>query len=301
MQHPLHGVLAALPTPMREDRVDLERSGELLDRACELGVDGVVVGGAIGEAPALNDFELRSLLHQAATVNRGRTSLVAAIGTASTRETAERARYAASCGFDALLVVTPYYVRPGRRGLLLHHGAIADAVDLPIALHSDPARTGCELEPAVAAEIAARHENVVAVVESSREPERVRRLRRRSDLDVLCGVDGLLHAFAREGVVGAVSALANLAPQPVAELLQTGDDPLRARELQAELAELVVALELDEAAVTLKAALAELGLCRDEVRPPLARLDASLREELRGLLRRSPALGTPEREAIEQE
>jgi len=301
MHQPLHGVHVALPTPLHGGRLDLERLGELLERAADLGADGAVLGGATGEAPALSDYELRSLLHQAAVVNRGRLTLTASVGTASTRETVERARHAASCGYDALLVVTPYYVRPGRRGLLRHHGEVADATDLPVVLHAEPERTGCELDPEVAAELAARHDNVVAVLETTRDLERLRSRYRGADLALLCGVDRLLHAYARAGAVGAVSAVANLAPGHVAELLATGEDAARGRELQAELAELVEALELDADPVPLKAALAELGLCRDEVRSPLATLDAGSRETLRLLLRRSPALRSPEREAVEQE
>lgn len=301
MLQPLRGVHLPLPTPFSEGRVDLDRLGELIDRAADLCVDGIVVGGATGEAPALNDFELRSLLHQTAAMNRDRLNLTAAIGTASTRETVERALHAASCGFDSLLVVSPYFVRPGRRGLIAHHGAVAEATELPVALLVEPLRTGCDLEPEVVAGLAGRHENLVAVVETTGDPRRLEELQDSCDLELLCGVDATLPTYAAAGAVGALSQVAHLAPEHVQSILDQDATPQQVRELHAELAELLAALELDADPVALKAALAELGLCRDEVRSPLVRLDDPSREELRRLLRHSPALRSTARQPVGQE
>jgi len=293
MHHAIQGCYAALPTPFHQGRLDLERYGELIERIAELGADGIVVAGTTGEVPTLNGYEQRSLIHHAVEVNRGRLSLIAGIGTNCTRSSVEMARFAAESGADGLMAVTPYYNCPTRRGLLLHFGQIADASDLPLMLYNVPSRTGTDLVPAVAAELAARHDNIVAIKETTRSLERVRELVQTSDLAVLCGEDTLIYEYCMLGAVGAVSVVANLSPRHVSGIVHGAAGALDtelARELQAELVDLNAALRLDVNPVPLKAAMADLGLCQAEVRAPLAPLDIDTRTELRRLLARATSV-----------
>lgn len=293
MEHAIQGNYVALPTPFRAGRVDLDCLSALIERAAELGVDGVLVAGTTGEVPTLNDYEHRSLLHAAVEASCGRVSVMAGAGTNDTRRSVELVRFATSAGVDAVLAVTPYYNCPSRRGMLLHFGYLADATDLPLVLYNVPKRTGVDLQPQLAAELAARHDNIVAIKETSLSIERVRELVATTDLAVLCGEDRLIYDYCVAGAVGAVSVVANLVPKHVSGIIQgaygAGDLPL-ARELQSELEELNRGLNLDVNPVPLKSAMAELQLCQPEVRPPLAGLEAEARAELRRIVRSSPAI-----------
>lgn len=276
MEITIEGSYVALPTPFRNERVDMDAFSELVDEHVAAGTDGIVVCGTTGEASTLSEYERRSLIHAAVDFARGRLPVMAGVGTNCTRSTVEMTRFATSCGADAVLVVTPYYNRPSPRGMLLHYGAIAEATTIPVVLYNVPSRTGVDLEPAVIAEIASRFPTVVAIKEATPRIERVREILATSRLAVLCGEDSHLLEFAAAGAVGAISVIANLLPAEVAELLRVarpGGDAARARELAARIAPLSRALFVESNPVPLKAALAALGRCQAEVRAPLAPLE----------------------------
>ncbi len=293
MEHPVQGNYVALPTPFRKGRVDQECFERLIERVADLGADGILVAGTTGEVPTLNDYEHRSLIRCAVEASRERVSVLAGIGTNCTRSSVDLARFATEAGVNAVMVITPYYNRPSRKGLLLHFGHVADATDLPVVLYNVPKRTGLDLLPEVAAELAARHDNIVAIKETSLSIERVRRLVKSTDLAVLCGEDSLIFEYGVAGAVGAISTVANLVPRHVSGILRgaCNQRDLRvARELQDELETLNVALALETNPVPLKSALAALQLCMPDVRLPLAPLEAENHRKLRVTLRNSPAI-----------
>jgi 4-hydroxy-tetrahydrodipicolinate synthase len=274
----LAGSLVALPTPFRDGALDLEALEELVDEHARRGTAGVVVAGTTGEAPALERRERAELLAAALSAAAERLAVVAGVGTNATRETVELARAAERGGAHALLVVTPYYVRPQQEGLVQHFGAVAEAFELPLVLYEVPSRTGVELAVESAARIAETWPNAVALKSAVRDLAKVERLVRETPLSILCGEDALLADFAQRGAAGAVSVVGNLAPEAVVELLraaQPGGEPERAAALVEELAPLVSALFVETNPVPLKAMLARLGRCRPDVRLPLAPLSVA--------------------------
>lgn len=298
MQPLFHGSYVALPSPFHEGRLDLDAFEELIEFHAAHGTDGIVVAGTTGESTTMNEFERRSLIHAAVDFSRGRLPIVAGVGTNCTQSTVELARFADNSGVDGLMIVTPYYNRPSRRGLLTHFGRVADATDSPILLYNVPARTGSDLDPDLACELAARHESIVAIKEASGEVERVARIRQASDLAVLCGEDRLMRPMALLGAVGAVNVVGNLAPDEVVELLGVSGprgDARRADQLEEQLSSLIRALFIEVNPVPLKAALAHLGRCREEVRSPLAPLEDEHRRRLIAILEEHPLV----RETIE--
>lgn len=290
MDAPIEGSYVALPTPFRNDRVDLDAFSALIDEHVAAGTDGIVVCGTTGESATLSEYERRSLIHAAVDFARGRLPVMAGIGTNCTRSTVEMARFAVSSGADSLLVVTPYYNRPSPRGLLAHYGAVAEATPAPIVLYNVPSRTGLDLAPAQAAEIAKRFPTVVAIKEATTKVERVRELLEGAGLTVLCGEDACLVEFVAAGAQGSVSVVGNLLPAEVAELVRAArpaGDRARAQVLWETIAPLTRGLFVETNPVPLKSALARLGRCLEDVRPPLAPLEPRSRELLEQALRAS--------------
>ena len=278
-----HGSYVALPTPFRDGHVDLEAFEEMIDFHVEHATDGLVVAGTTGEAPTLNDYEQRSLIHAAVDHSAGRLPVVAGVGSNCTRSSVDLARFAAAEGADGVLVVTPYYNRPSRQGLIGHFSQIADATDTAVVLYNVPSRTGLDLKPDVVAELATHHENIVAIKESGSSVARVEQLLASCSIAVLCGEDSCIAPFAAAGAVGAVNVLGNIVPEEVAELVRVArpdGDPERAAELECALAPLARDLYIEVNPVPVKAALAHLGRCRAEVRSPLAPLEESSRLRL---------------------
>ena len=282
------GSLVALVTPFRDGAIDLAAFRGLVDWHCASGTDGLVVAGTTGEGATLDDAEREVLFRAAVEQARGRLPVLAGVGTNATRTTIENARAAEGCGVDGLLVVTPYYNRPTPRGLVLHYAAVAEATRTPIVLYNVPSRTGVDMIPEVVVELAARFPHVVAVKEALPSLERVKRLVGETEADVLCGDDASIADFIGLGAVGVIGVVNNVVPAKVAALVRAaapGGDTSRAAALVEEIAPLVRDLFLESNPGPVKAALAMLGKCRDEVRLPLAQLAESNRVKLEATVR----------------
>ncbi|MFN0008735.1 MAG: 4-hydroxy-tetrahydrodipicolinate synthase [Planctomycetota bacterium] len=282
------GSLVAIVTPFRDGEVDFEAFRKLVEWHVESGTDGLVVAGTTGEGATLDGGERTRLFSAAVEIARGRMPVLAGIGTNSTRTTIENAREAEACGVDGLLVVTPYYNRPTPRGLLLHFSAVAEAARTPIVLYNVPSRTSVDMVPEVVAELAARFPHVVAVKEALPSLERVKRLLGETQADVLCGDDGSIADFMGLGAVGVIGVVNNVVPRKVAALVRAaapGGDTARAANLVEEIAPLVRDLFLETNPGPVKAALAMLGRCRDELRLPLAPMIESNRKKLEATVR----------------
>ena len=277
------GSLVAIVTPFRDGEIDFEAFRELVEWHAGSGTDGLVVAGTTGEGATLDSGERTRLFSAAVENARGRMPVLAGIGTNSTRTTIENAREATACGVDGLLVVTPYYNKPTPRGLVLHFSAVAEAAKLPIVLYNVPSRTSVDMIPEVVTEVAARFPHVVAVKEALPSLERVKRLVAETEADVLCGDDASIADFMGLGAVGVIGVVNNILPRKVADLVRAaapGGDTRRAADLVEEIAPLVRDLFLETNPGPVKAALAMLGRCREELRLPLAPITDSTRTKL---------------------
>ena len=291
--NPFYGSLVALPTPFDGGHLDLETLGELIDWHVEEGTDGLVVLGTTGEAATLSDAERAAVLEWTLDRSAGRLPVVVGTGSNCTRRARELTRAAEAAGADGALVVTPYYNRPTQAGLVAHYGTIAESTALPVALYNVPARTGCDLLPGTARQIAERFPNVVAIKEASGSIERAQSLLDDAALAVLSGEDSLTGELVRRGAAGTIGVVGNVAPALVAELCRQREPGLpagRANELEARLAPLVRALFVETNPVPVKALLAWLGHGTGEVRLPLVPLCEASRAVV---LEAAAALGVP--------
>ena len=286
--------LVALPTPFREGRIDLDAFRSLVEEHVAKKTSGLVVCGTTGEASTLSDAEQRGLITAAVRFSHGRIPVIAGVGTNCTETTIQTARFANRCGADGVLVVTPYYCKPSRAGLIAHFSAVAEACKLPVVLYNVPSRTACDLTPDIVSDIVARNSNVVAIKEVTNDRDRIRSLVSIEGLDVLCGEDTAIADFAELGAQGVIGVVANVAPNEVAELWRAAADGSRERreELEGRIAPLLEALYVESNPAPVKRALEVLGKISSEVRLPLAALSPASDLLVLGALKRfaqSPA------------
>jgi 4-hydroxy-tetrahydrodipicolinate synthase len=271
------GALTALVTPFAAGgaRLDERALGDLAAWQVAHGTEGLVVGGATGEAPTLTEAERDRALRVVLEAASGRVPVVAGTGTNCTRTSVALARAAAAAGADAALVVAPYYNRPMQEGLVRHFAVIAAATDLPLLLDAVPARTGIDLAPETLARLAALP-GIVGIRDATGDLARIERTERAAGPGFLqlSGDDATAAAFTALGGQGCVSVVANLVPGPCAALQRAAraGDHARARAIQAGLAPLIAALsrETDPGPVKLALALLRPGLAPD-LRLPLVR------------------------------
>ncbi len=280
---PFFGVGTALITPFADGRVDLDCFRRLCERQIEGGVSALVVCGTTGEAATLRSSEKAALLSAACEVADGRVPVIAGTGSPDTRLAVATAKYAEAHGASALLIVTPYYNKGTREGLIRHYLTIADAVDLPIILYNVPSRTGVDLTLPTISRLA-DHENIVAIKEASGDIDRAADVV--ATLGERCAVyggnDGEFLPTLSVGGIGIVSVLSNLLPEASVSLYRLFREGRNAEAaaLSARLLPLVRLLFADTNPSPVKAAMASFGLCRDEVRLPLAPPEPALTERI---------------------
>lgn len=277
------GSWVALPTPFEGGRIDFAALRRLIEHQVQAGTSGLIVAGTTGEAATLDMAERQALFEFVPRVSAGRIAVLAGIGTNDTRTTVLLAGHAERAGCDGLLVVTPFYNRPTQRGLIAHFGQIAQRTHLPVVLYNVPTRTGVDLLPTTVVELAAAHPNIVAIKESCGELERIAEHLERGAVRVLCGEDHQIADAMLLGASGTICVVGNVVPRLVNELVhccRPGGDRASAAGLTASLSPLIEALFLETNPAPVKAALALIGLCGEELRSPLVHVEPPTRRRI---------------------
>ena len=160
------GAATAIITPFKNNQVDYDSLGALIDDQIKKKIDGIVICGTTGEASTLTDEEHKECIKFAVEKAEGRIPIIAGTGSNDTDYAISLSKYACEVGADALLLVTPYYNKATQKGLYQSFKAVADAVDKPIILYNVPSRTGCNMAVSTYKELA-KHERIVAAKEAS--------------------------------------------------------------------------------------------------------------------------------------
>ncbi|UTT60708.1 4-hydroxy-tetrahydrodipicolinate synthase [Cellulosimicrobium cellulans] len=260
---PFGAVLTAMVTPMTPDgAVDLEAAARLAKRLVDDGNDGLVLSGTTGESPTTHAPEKQDLVRAVVEAVGDRAAVLAGAGSNDTDHALRMAEQAAGAGADGLLVVTPYYSRPGQEGVYRHVVAIAEAADLPVMLYDVPGRTGVRIAPDTYARLAA-HERVVATKDATGDVYAAAKLAASTGLAFYSGDDGLLLPFLAHGAAGIVSVSAHAVAPQFAEVVRRFDagDPAGALEVFLTTTPVVDALNgAGFQAVMAKAAVELLGV-----------------------------------------
>jgi len=267
------GVFTALVTPFRDGVLDESAFVALVERQIAGGVHGLVPVGTTGETATLSHAEHRRVVELCVRTSNGRVPVVAGAGSNSTAEAIELTAHAKDIGADAALVVTPYYNRPSQEGLYRHFAAINDAVDLPVLVYNVPSRTSVDISNDTLQRLSALP-NVAGVKDATADLGRasLQRLTCGEGWVMLSGDDVSALAYMAGGGHGCISVTANVAPQLCAQFYNAAlaGDFKTALALHERLIRLHLGLFLDASPSPTKFALAQLGLCSDEVRLPIA-------------------------------
>ena len=271
---PFGRVLTAMVTPFRDDlSVDLDAVQRLASYLIDAGNDGLVVNGTTGESPTTTDHEQQQVVQAVVDAVGDRALIVAGASSNDTMHAIERGRLAQKAGAHGLLVVSPYYNRPPQEGVLRHVTMVADAVDLPVMLYDIPGRTGVPIDTDTLVR-AAEHEQIVAVKDAKGDLQAASWVMRRSDLAWYSGEDVLNLPLLSIGAVGVVSVAGHVAAGRLREMLDAYEsgDVERARRIHDGLLPVYTGIFRTQGVMTVKAALAQLGVIGASVRPPLVDL-----------------------------
>ena len=284
-----YGCGTALVTPFKGNRVDFDALENLIDWQLDSGVDAIVALGTTGEPATISDSERNAIIECAADRCLHRAPLVVGTGSNDTRRAVAQSVEARRLGAEALLVVTPYYNRASRAGLIAHYNAVADSVDIPVIMYNVPARTGVNLDAEVVAELA-KHPNLCAVKEASGSLRQMTDLARAcgDGVAIYCGNDDQIPAAMALGARGAISVAANIIPGVMSDMVSDWlrGEPRKCLDAQMEYLPLIRRLFDEVNPIPVKAALAMMGKIENTLRLPLCPLDAEKQERLRREMKR---------------
>jgi len=221
----------------------------------------------------------------------GRIPVLAGSGSNNTAEAVRLTNAAKDIGADGVLVISPYYNKPNRSGLIKHYTKLAD-LDVPVVMYNVPGRTGQNLEPDLVAELA-RHPNIVAIKEASGNIGQISRIIEETqddDFVVISGDDNITLPIMALGGTGVISVAANVDPKRMVamyEAMKRGDYQ-KALVLHYALAPLLRAMFIDTNPIPVKKAVEILGMAGGPVRLPLDDLDEKKTEQLRKILATIP-------------
>jgi 4-hydroxy-tetrahydrodipicolinate synthase len=277
--------------PYRADgSPDWDTYATLTGRLIDNGISVITPNGNTGEFYALSPAETRQALETAAKAANGKARVLAGVGH-DIASAIEAARHARDHGAQMIMIHQPVHPYVSAEGWVDYHAAISDAVpDLGIVLYiRDEKRSGAHI-----AALAERSPNVIGVKYGVRDATKFAAVARDAGLDRFTWLAGAAEltapAFWAVGADGFTSGLANVNPALALGMLAALSDndfteAMRKWEAARRFEELRLADGSADNVSVVKEALAQLGLCRADVRPPSRPLPPQIKEEISGILR----------------
>lgn len=277
------GTGVALVTPFHEDfSIDFDGLEKLINHTIEGGVDYLVVLGTTGEAPVLTSAEKKEVIRKSVEFCAGRVPVMLGLGGNSTAAVLSEIESSNFEGISAMLSVSPYYNKPTQQGIIKHFTTIADAAPVPVLLYNIPGRTMSNMEADTTLALA-NHPNIFGIKEASGNWEQCLNIaaKKPNDFLLISGDDLMTVALQSVGGAGIISVLANALPQTFNKLSHgSAEDQKQA---SFDLVDLNALMYQEGNPVGIKNLLKHLGVCGDQVRPPMLRASEGLNQKIKAL------------------
>ncbi len=271
------GTCTAMITPFNEEGVNFNSLGDMIEYQLKGGTDALLIIGTTGEPSTMTDEEKVAVIKYAVKKVAGRAKLIIGTGTNNTQRAVSLSITAEKLGADGLLCVTPYYNKCTQKGIVEYYKAICSAVSIPVIAYNVPARTGVNILPDTAFELA-QIPNMAGIKEACGNMEQICETMRqvRPYMDMYSGDDNLNLPMLAIGAAGLISVVSNIVPKEVKEVYNAVQDGnlLLANERQDKLLPLIDACFTEVNPIPVKAGCNMIGLDAGIPRPPLTELEA---------------------------
>ena len=284
------GVLPAIVTPFkRNDRLDLDIEGlrANIEFLLSKGVHGIVPCGSTGESATLTFNEHEKVIETTVEVVNGKVPVIAGTGSNNTAEAVVLTKAAKDLEADGVLVISPYYNKPTRSGLIKHYTRLAD-LDIPVIVYNVPGRTGQNLDPGLVAELA-KHPNIVGIKEASGDISQISKIieiTRDEEFKIISGDDGITFPVLALGGTGVISVAANVEPARMVAMYEyyRAGQINKARDSHFQLSPLFRSMFIDTNPIPVKKAMELRGHAGGPPRLPLDELDKEKTAQLQKVL-----------------
>ena len=278
MKQPIFtGSNVAIVTPMHPDEsVNFEKLAELIEFQISNGTSAITICGTTGESSTLKDDEHLEAIKFTIGKVAGRVPVIAGTGSNETVHAIELSQEAASYGTDGLLLVTPYYNKCSKKGLIRHYIQIADSVSIPCIVYNVPSRTGVSMSVDVYQELS-RHPMINGIKEASGSTDIVLRTLAAcgDDLNIWSGNDNQIVPYMAMGAKGVISVLANICPRETSEMAGAclAGNYAKASAMQVAYMDLIDALFCEVNPIPIKTAMNLMGMDVGPLRMPLCEME----------------------------
>jgi 4-hydroxy-tetrahydrodipicolinate synthase len=291
----LHGSIPPVVTPIRDGQVDYEAYAGLVEYQVAEGSHGILVNGTTAEPSTLTARERNALVDVAVATVNGRVPVVAATGSQSLAETELLTRHAVKAGVDALLIVTPYYIKPPQRGLVEYYLRLAEQHETPWMIYHIPGRTAVSVTLDSMRELRSRSRNFVGMKHAVNDLGFVSECFAAlgDDFKIFVGLEELSFPMMTIGACGLMNAVGNLRPGILAEMCEAvwNGDLQKGRQLHQRLLEINQAVFYDTNPIPIKYMMRKLGIMpTNEHRLPMVPATPDLEKRLDGVLERAGLL-----------
>lgn len=293
------GSIVALVTPFHPDgSADYGRLRELVDWHIENKTDAILVLGTTGETASTSlEEDIKTVNCVIEQVN-GRIPVIAGSGSNSSEMQKHKSVIYSQMGADALLCISPYYVKSNEEGMYRHFMMSADAASAPIILYNVPGRTGCKISPEVVRRLST-HPNVMGIKEASGDMAYAMKIARylSDDFVMYCGNDDITVPLLSVGASGVISVWANIMPREVHDMVADYLEGRHEQALRTQLRylDLINALFMEVNPIPVKEAMNLMGLKAGAYRMPMYPMAPENRAKLARIMREA---GLPVREDV---
>ena len=293
------GSIVALVTPFHRDgSADYGRLRELVDWHIENKTDAILVLGTTGETASTSlEEDIKTVTCVIDQVN-GRVPVIAGSGSNYSEMQKHKSVIYSQLGADALLCISPYYVKTNEEGMYRHFMMSADAATAPIILYNVPGRTGCKISPEVVRRLST-HPNVMGIKEASGDMSYAMKIARylSDDFVMYCGNDDITVPLLSVGASGVISVWANIMPREVHDMVTDYLEGRREQALRTQLRylDLINALFMEVNPIPVKEAMNLMGLKAGAYRMPMYPMAPENRAKLARIMRDA---GLPVREDV---
>lgn len=280
------GAGVAIVTPMHPDgSVNYELFREFVEYQIQNGSDAIIACGTTGESPTLDNDEHIAVMKAAIEQTKGRVPVIAGTGSNDTAYCIELSKEAKKLGADALLLVTPYYNKTSQRGLIASYNKVANEVKMPCILYNVPSRTGVDIKPATAIELA-KNPYITGLKQANASLASVAEIAAGCDIDIYSGNDNEIVPMLALGAKGVISVLSNVAPKEAHDICDQWfkGNVEESKNLQLKYLELANTMFIDVNPIPVKEALNQIGWNMGDCRLPLYEMDDAGKQRVHDVL-----------------
>lgn len=271
----LKGVITAIITPFKNGKINYTKMEELIEFQIANEIDGIVVCGTTGESATLSTSEKKELIQFTVNTVNGRVPVIAGTGSNNTKTALAMSKYAEDVGADYTLVVSPYYNKTTKQGIISHYEYIADNTSIPLIMYNVPSRTGLNID-ADTTIILSQHPNILGIKDASSNIAGAIKIISESadDFLVFSGNDDIIVPMLSIGSAGVISVISNILPKEIHDMYKyyAEGEIGKSKALQLQLSNLISKLFIETNPIPIKEAMNILGFDVGGTRLPLVNM-----------------------------